>query len=70
LIDQIISTNAIAIFLETSTNPQLVEQISNETGILVVTDLYTYSITPPDGPAPTYLEIMKHNSDSIIGDLK
>ena len=70
LIDHIKSTNAIAIFLETGTNPQLAEQISKETGIKVVTNLYTHSITPKDGPAPSYLDMMKHNVKSILDALK
>ena len=70
LIDHIKSTNAIAIFLETGTNPQLANQISTETGIRVITDLYTHSITSADGPAPTYIDMMKHNANSIIDALK
>jgi len=69
-IDCIKSTKAIAIFLEKGTNSQLTDQISKETGIKVVTDLYTHSITPKDGLAPTYIDMMKHNVDSIINALK
>jgi ABC-type Zn uptake system ZnuABC Zn-binding protein ZnuA len=70
LIDHIKSTKAIAIFLETGTNSQMAEQISKETGIKVVTDLYTHSITPADGPAPTYIDMMKHNAKTIISALQ
>ncbi len=70
LVDRIRSTGATAIFLETGTNPQLAEQISKETGIKVVTELYTHSITSPDGKAPTYIDMMKYNMNSIIENLK
>jgi ABC-type Zn uptake system ZnuABC Zn-binding protein ZnuA len=70
LIDNIKSTKAIALFLETGTNPQLANQISKETGIKIITDLYTHSITAKDGPAPTYIAMMTHNIDSIINALK
>jgi ABC-type Zn uptake system ZnuABC Zn-binding protein ZnuA len=70
LIDHIKSTKAIAIFLETGTNPQLADQISKETGVKVVSDLFTHSITAVDGPAPTYIDMMKHNASSIVNALK
>ncbi len=45
LVDRIRETGAIAIFLETGSNPQLAEQIAAETGIKVVSELFTHSIT-------------------------
>jgi manganese/iron transport system substrate-binding protein len=70
LVDHIKTTGATAIFLETGTNPQIADQISKETGIKVVTDLYTHSITPPDGKAPTYIDMMMYNMNSIITNLR
>jgi ABC-type Zn uptake system ZnuABC Zn-binding protein ZnuA len=70
LVDHIKTTGASAIFLETGTNPQMANQISKETGVKVVTDLYTHSITPPDGKAPTYINMMKYNMTSIVTNLK
>jgi ABC-type Zn uptake system ZnuABC Zn-binding protein ZnuA len=70
LVDHIKATGASAIFLETGTNPQIADQISKETGVKVVTDLYTHSITPPDGKAPTYIVMMKYNMTSIVENLK
>ncbi|NPV87831.1 MAG: zinc ABC transporter solute-binding protein [Anaerolineae bacterium] len=65
LVDHIRSSGAPAIFLETGSNPQLAQQIAAESGVTVVTDLYTHSITPPDGAAPTYLQMMAHNAKRI-----
>ncbi len=70
LVDHIKSTGASAIFLETGTNPQLAEQLARETGVRVVTDLYTHSITQQGGAAPTYIEMMKHNINTIVANLK
>jgi ABC-type Zn uptake system ZnuABC Zn-binding protein ZnuA len=70
LIDHIKSTGAKAIFLETGTNPQLAEQVAKETGIKVETDLYSHSITEAGGAAPTYLDMMKFNTDAIVTALK
>lgn len=70
LIDHIRRTKATAIFLETGTNPQMAEQVSNETGIKVVSGLFTHSITEPGGKAPTYIDMMKFNVTIIVDALK
>ena len=70
LIDQIQATGAPAIFLEMGTNPQLAQQIARETGIKVVTGLYSHSTTEAGGPAPTYIDMMKENVRAIVGSLK
>jgi ABC-type Zn uptake system ZnuABC Zn-binding protein ZnuA len=70
LIDQIRATGATAIFLETGASPQLADQVSAETGVKVVTKLYTHSVTEPGGSAPTYIEMMKHNVNTIVAALK
>ncbi len=70
LADCIRSTGAPAIFLETGANPQLAEQLAQETGIRVVTELYSHSITPPNGNAPDYLSMMKYNTQTIVNALK
>jgi ABC-type Zn uptake system ZnuABC Zn-binding protein ZnuA len=70
LVDHIRETGAIAIFLETGSNPQLAEQIAAETGIKVVSELYTHSITDASGKAPTYIDMMKYNVQAIVEALK
>ena len=66
LVDEMRSTGATAIFMETGTNPELAEQLSNETGIRVVYDLYTHSISEPEGNAPNYIELMKYNVQQMV----
>lgn len=70
LIDQIRSTGARAIFIETGANTKLADQISAETSINLVTDLFTASISDPNGPAPTYIDMMKYNVGQIVNALK
>ncbi len=70
LIDHIKATGAKAIFLETGTNPQLAEQVAIETGSRVVTNLYSHSLTEAGGPAPTYIDMMKFNTTTIVDALK
>jgi ABC-type Zn uptake system ZnuABC Zn-binding protein ZnuA len=69
LVDHIRASGAKAIFLETGANPQLARQVAAETGAQVVTDLYTHSITGPDGPAPTYIDMMRANARAIANAL-
>jgi zinc/manganese transport system substrate-binding protein len=68
LIDQIKTSSAPAIFLDASDNPTLAQQIAEETGLTVVTDLHLESLT--DGaPAATYIDMMKHNVMQIANAL-
>ncbi len=70
LAQEIEATGAKAIFLETGASAQLARQIAQDTGVKVVTDLYTHSLTGPDGDAPSYIEMMKHNVRTIIAAIK
>jgi len=68
LITQMREARAPAIFLETGANPRLAEQIASEIGVKVVTDLNTHSVGPDT--APTYLDMMRHNTNLIVQALK
>lgn len=70
LVEHIKQAGAPAIFLETGANPQLAKQVGQEAGVKVVTELFTHSITETDGPAPTYLDMMKYNAKVIADALK
>ncbi len=61
LVDQINSTNSSALFIENMSDPRLINQISDETGIKIGGSLYSDALSPADGPAATYLEMMKSN---------
>jgi ABC-type Zn uptake system ZnuABC Zn-binding protein ZnuA len=70
LVDRLKATNAPAIFLETGANPQLANQLAQEIGIKIVTDLYTHSVTESGGNAPTYIDMMRYNVQKIVDALK
>lgn len=70
LVDRVREAGVKAIFLETGTNPKLAEQLAQETGIRVVTELYSHSITDASGPAPTYLDMMRYNTRAIVEALR
>lgn len=70
LIDQIRISKAHAIFMETGANLNLAEQISGETSAIIITDLYIHSVSEANGPAPTYIDMMKYNVTQIVNALK
>ena len=67
--DQIAKEDVNAIFVSTAVNPQTANQIANDMGIDVV-PLYIGSLSDADGPAATYIEFMRYNTDSIVEALK
>ncbi len=70
LVDAVKAAGAPAVFLETGSNPQLAEQLARETGIRVVTRLYTHSPGPSDGPAASYIGMMEYDTRAIVDALK
>jgi len=57
-----------AIFVGTTANPALAEQVAADTGIQVVM-LYTGSLSDPEGPAATYLDFMRYTTTAIVDAL-
>jgi ABC-type Zn uptake system ZnuABC Zn-binding protein ZnuA len=70
LIDTIKHSRARAIFLDIGENQKLAQQIASETGVKVATDLYVESTSGPNGPAPTYIDMIKHDVTVILDALK
>lgn len=67
LVTQVKQDKAAAIFVENITNPRLIEQIADETGIKVGGTLYSDALSQPDGPASTYIDMMHNNIRQIKG---
>ncbi len=69
LIDEVRASRAPAIFLDAADSDTFARQISDETGVKVVTDLHLESLT--DGPpAGSYIDMMKYNVTQIVNALK
>lgn len=54
-----------ALFVENITDPRLVEQLAREAGAVIGGRLYSDSLSGPGGPAPTYLDMFRHNVGEI-----
>ena len=70
LIQTIKSSGASTIFLDVGANPDLALQIATETGAKVVADLYLETLSRPNGPAPTYLDMLKYDVTQIVNALE
>lgn len=69
LIRQIRAERIPAVFVETIADPRLLEQIRRETGASIGGALYSDALSGPDGPAPTYLALMRHNLATLTAAL-
>ncbi len=65
LIERIRDEGISAVFLENVADGRLLEQIANETGATIGGTLYPGALSGPDGPAPTYLDMMRHNATTL-----
>jgi zinc/manganese transport system substrate-binding protein len=61
IITQIRKQNIPAVFLENVTDERLLRRIGEESGARVGGTLYSDALTDDKGPAPTYLDMMRHN---------
>jgi zinc/manganese transport system substrate-binding protein len=70
LIEKIKAEKIKAIFLESSINPRLAEQIGKDAGVKVVDTLYGDSLGDAGTPGATYEGMMRYNTDTIVSALK
>ena len=65
IIRQIKAEKTPAVFLENVTDRRLLDQIARETGAKIGGVLYSDALSPPDGPAPTYLDMFRHKIGAL-----
>ena len=70
LIDLIKEKKLKSVFIETSVNPKVLEQISSETGATVGGTLFSDSIGNEGTPEGEYIGAVKHNVNAIVNALK
>jgi manganese transport system substrate-binding protein len=59
-----------AVFCESTANNEAQLQIARETGAKFGGILYVDSLSPPEGPTPTYLKLLEHNIKTIVSGLQ
>lgn len=58
-----------AIFVESTINPKLIQQIAKDNGVIVGGSLFADSLGDSLSAAPTYLQMLKHNTDLVVEGL-
>ncbi|MET4634144.1 metal ABC transporter substrate-binding protein [Kaistia defluvii] len=66
IIRQIKAEKITALFAENITDPRLLNQIARETGVTIGGELFSDALSPPDGPAPTYLKMFENNGAKLL----
>ena len=67
LIRQIREQQVKAVFMENIKDPRLVEQISQEAGVTVQNQpLYSDALSPPEGPATSYVGLIRYNVTHLV----
>jgi zinc/manganese transport system substrate-binding protein len=69
IIRQIRKEHIPAVFLENVTDRRLLDQIARETDAEVGGALYSDALSGPNGPAPTYLDMFRHNVRTLTSAL-
>jgi zinc/manganese transport system substrate-binding protein len=69
IIAQIRKQKIPAVFLENVTDPRLIKRIAEETGAKIGGTLYSDALTGAQGAAPTYIDMMRHNIETLTGTL-
>ena len=69
IINQIKATKIPAVFLENISDDRLIRRIAAETGDKVGGTLISDSLTDKEGPAPTYIDMIRHNIKTLTSAL-
>jgi zinc/manganese transport system substrate-binding protein len=69
IISQIRKQKIPAVFLENVSDPRLMRRIAAETGATIGGTLYSDSLTEEKGPAPTYIDMVRHNIKALTSAL-
>ena len=65
MITQIREEGISAVFFEKTTDNRLIERIAAETTVGIGGTLYTGALSDADGPAATYIDMMRHNAVTL-----
>ena len=69
IVSQIRTQHIPAVFLENISDPRPMQQIAAETGARIGGTLYSDSLTGAHGSAPSYIDLVRRNVQSIVGAL-
>jgi zinc/manganese transport system substrate-binding protein len=70
LVQEIRNANVRVIFPESISNPALMAQIAREAGVTLGAPLYSDALSEPNGPAPTYINLMYYDVGTMVASLR
>jgi zinc/manganese transport system substrate-binding protein len=70
LIKQMRAEHIKALFIETMTDPRLVQQLAREAGAVIGGTLYSDSLSKAGGPADTYIKMFRHNVPAMVAAMQ
>lgn len=70
LVDQMKREKIKALFIENMSDPRMMQTIARETGADEGGELYSDALSPPDGEAPTYLDMFRVNVPRLVAAME
>lgn len=58
-----------SVFLENMTDPRLAQALAREAHLAVGAKLYSDSLSPADGPAATYIDLLRYNTTQLAASM-
>jgi zinc/manganese transport system substrate-binding protein len=70
LVGQMRRDHVRAVFVENMTDPRLAQMLAKESGAALGDKVYSDALSPPGGPADTYLKIFHHNVPLFVAAMQ
>jgi ABC-type Zn uptake system ZnuABC Zn-binding protein ZnuA len=65
LIQQIEQEHVRALFLDSITDPRIMQRVAKETGAVIGGTIYGDALSPPGGEADTYIGMLRHDITTL-----
>lgn len=70
IIDEVRKSHITAVFLENMTDSRLIKQLQSDAHVQIGGTLYSDALSAPDGPAPDYIAMVRHNVSELVAAMK
>ena len=70
LVAQIKREKIRAVFVENMTDPRLAQMLARETGAVLGGTVYSDALSKAEGPASTYLDMLRHNTGLFVAAMR
>ncbi len=70
LVRQIRALGITAVFVETMTSPRLARTVARDSGAVLGGEVYADALSPPGGPADSYLSMFRHNVGLFVAAMR